>query len=73
MESVPLSVCTKYKKNILVTVSIKYEMSVRETRQNWRKVTKMCWILLPFLRSVSLGLVIFSDSQVCKKTGQRQQ
>lgn len=37
MESVPLSVCTKYKKNILVTVSIKYEMSVRETRQNWRK------------------------------------
>lgn len=37
MESVPLSVCTKYKKNILVTVSIKYEMSVRETRHNWRK------------------------------------
>lgn len=27
----------------------------------------MCWILLPFLRSVSLGLAFFSDSQVCKK------
>lgn len=67
MESVPLSVCTKYKKNILVTVSIKYEMSVRETRHNWRKSHENVLDPVTILRSVSLGLAFFSDSQVCKK------
>lgn len=73
MESVPLSVCTKYKKNILVTVSIKYEMSVRETRQNWRKSHEN--VLDPVTISpqcvVRSGLLFRLTS--VQKTGQRRQ